>query len=163
MNTERFNGLAVLLCLTALGLFPATAFAVLGQALAPHSECPSRTPKCVAPVMGHLAESGLFSVQETPLENSTVIKEYARTDGLVFAVSWRGPVVPDLPLLLGTYFPVFKQAQEEALIAGKRGSPLILAKDGLIVQASGRSPHFFGYAYVTHLVPPGIKVKDVVQ
>ena len=113
--------------------------------------------------MGHLAESGLFSVHETPLETNTVIKEYARPDGLVFAVSWRGPVVPDLTLLLGTYFPVFKQAQAQTLVAGKRGSPLSLAKDGLVVQGGGRSPHFFGYAYVIHLVPPGIKVKDVIE
>lgn len=158
MNTDRLNGLPVLLCLTALGLFQAPALAVLGQTLATHSDCPSPTP-----TVGQLSESGLFSVHETQLETSTIIKEYARPDGLVFAVSWRGPVVPDLPQLLGTYFPVFKQAQEEPLNAGKRGSPLSLAKDGLVVQASGRRPHFFGYAYVTHLVPPGINVNDVVQ
>ena len=163
MNTDRLNGLPILLCLTALGLFQAPALAVLGQTLATHADCPSPTPKCATPTVGQLAESGLFSAHETQLETNTVIKEYARPDGLVFAVSWRGPVVPDLTQLLGTYFPVFKQAQEEPLNAGKRGSPLSLAKDGLVVQASGRSPHFFGYAYVTHLVPPGINVKDVVQ
>ena len=97
------------------------------------------------------------------LASGLVLKEFANAEGLVFAVSWRGPVVPDLSPLLGAYFPVFKQAQEESLHAGKRGSPLRLAKDGLVVQASGRSPHFFGYAYVTHLVPPGINVKNVVQ
>jgi hypothetical protein len=97
------------------------------------------------------------------LASGLVLKEFANAEGLVFAVSWRGPVVPDLPPLLGAYFPMFKQAQEASLHAGKRGSPLRLAKDGLVVQASGRSPHFFGYAYVTRLVPPGINVKNVVQ
>lgn len=163
MNTDRLNGFPVLLCLTALGLFQAPALAVLGQTLATHSDCLSPKPKCATPTVVQLAESGLFSVHETQLETSTVIKEYARRDGLVFAVSWRGPVAPDLHQLLGTYFPLFKQAQEEPLNAGKRGSPLILTKDGLVVQASGRRPHFFGYAYTTHLVPPGISIKDVVQ
>ena len=96
-------------------------------------------------------------------DSGVVIKEFIRSDGLVFAVSWRGPVLPDLSTLLGAYFPVFMQANEEARATGRRGSPVSVASDGLVVQASGRRPDFFGYAYVTHLTPSGINIKDVVQ
>jgi hypothetical protein len=102
-------------------------------------------------------------VHESSLETGTVIKEYVRPDGLVFAVSWRGPAVPDLALLLGAYYSVLQQARHEAHAGGQRGSPLSLAKDGLVVQAGGRSPHFFGYAYVTHLLPADINIKEVIQ
>jgi len=97
------------------------------------------------------------------LDSGLVIKEFASPDGSVFAVSWRGPVLPDLSTLLGAYFPVFMQANEAARATGRRGSPVSVARDGLMVQASGRHPHFFGYAYVTHLTPSGINIKDVVQ
>lgn len=97
------------------------------------------------------------------LDSGVVIKEFTSPDGLVFAVSWRGPVLPDLSTLLGTYFPVLMRANEEAQATGRRGSPVSVAEDGLVVQASGRRPHFFGYAYVTRLMPSGINIKDVVQ
>ncbi len=97
------------------------------------------------------------------IDSGVVIKEFTNPDGLVFAVSWRGPVLPDLSTLLGTYFPVFMRANEEAQATGRRGSPVSVARDGLVVQASGRRPHFFGYAALTHLTPSGINIKDVVQ
>ncbi len=97
------------------------------------------------------------------IDSGVVIKEFTNPDGLGFAVSWRGPVMPDLSTLLGTYFPVFMRANEEAQATGRRGSPVSVARDGLVVQASGRRPHFFGYAALTHLTPSGINIKNVVQ
>jgi hypothetical protein len=97
------------------------------------------------------------------LASGVLVKEFAGVDGVVFAVSWRGPVQPDLSALLGPYLATFKEANEAARATGRRGSPLSVAKDGLVVQAGGRRPHFFGYAYVTHLLPPGINIKAVVQ
>lgn len=160
MNIHCQTDLPALLCLAALGLFPAPALAALGQA--PNRFLNCATPEC-APAKEGLAQSGLFRVCETLLPTGTLVKEYAGLDGRVFAVSWRGPVPPDWSTLLGPYFFALKEGRDAALTPGKRGSPLSLSKDGLVVQASGRSPHFFGYAYVTHLVPPGINVKDVVQ
>jgi hypothetical protein len=100
------------------------------------------------------------------LETGTLVRAYETTDGQVFAVSWRGPVQPDLSTLLGTYFSTFKKAADEARRVsqvGRRGSPVQMAQDGLVVNASGRMPHFFGYAYVTALVPFGLNIKEIVQ
>ena len=163
MNTEHLNGLPALLCLAALGHFPAPALAALGQELLAPSSGSLSVPWCETTAPGQRAEAGLCRVHESSLETGTVIKEYVRPDGLVFAVSWRGPVAPDLALLLGAYFSVFQIARHETLAGEQRGSPLSLAKDGLVVQAGGRSPHLFGYAYVTHLVPTGVRIKEVVQ
>jgi hypothetical protein len=162
MKAELFNSLCILHCIAAISAIPASGLAALGQPRTDKSSCPS-SALCANPWSGRLSDSGLFSIFEKSLETGTVIKEYSRPDGLVFAVSWRGPVQPDLPLLLGSYFATFKQGSDEARLSGNRGSPLTLASNGLVVSASGRMPHFFGYAYVTHLVPSGINIKDVVQ
>jgi hypothetical protein len=162
MKAELFNGFCALHCIAALTVFPVTALAALGQPHTDNSSCPS-SALCANPWSGRLSDSGLFSIFEKSLETGTVIKEYSRPDGLVFAVSWRGPVQPDLAPLLGAYFTSFKQVSDEARLSGRRGSPLTMASNGLVVSASGRMPHFFGFAYVTHLLPSGINIKDVVQ
>lgn len=162
MKAELFNSFCALPCLAALSVFPASGLAALGEPHTNNSLCPS-LPLCANPWSGRLAESGLFSTFEKSLETGTVIKEYSRPDGLVFAVSWRGPVQPDFALLLGSYFTTFKQGRDEARHSGHRGSPLAMASNGLVVSASGRMPNFFGFAYITHLVPSGVNIKDVVQ
>lgn len=133
----------------AWALSAAPVWAVLGQA--PSGQAPP------------LAAPDLYVLSAVSLASGAVIKEFSGPDGLVFAVSWRGPVLPDLSVLLGSYYATFNQANEEARASGRRGSPLSIARDGLVVQAGGRSPHLFGYAYIAHLVPAGIQIKDVVQ
>lgn len=134
-------------------VFAAPAWAVLGQA----------STLATSPTTSPPAVNRAFNMTAETLASGVLVKEFFGPDGVVFAVSWRGPVQPDLATLLGPYLATFKEAHEAARVAGRRGAPLSMAKDGLVVQASGRTPHFFGYAYVTHLVPSGINIKDVVQ
>ena len=110
-----------------------------------------------------VAQSGLYTLHETLLENGTSVREYATPAGVVFALAWRGPVLPDLSQLLGNYFPAFKAATEQARMAGKRGSPVNIESGGLVVSSGGRMRDFFGYAYAPALIPTGVNVKDVLQ
>ncbi|WP_374190163.1 DUF2844 domain-containing protein [Burkholderia pseudomallei] len=57
-----------------------------------------------------------YTVRETTLGSGTVVREYVSTAGTVFALSWQGPVAPNLSDLLGAYFPQYE--------AGGRGTPL---------------------------------------
>src|ERR1700758_611729 len=43
-----------------------------------------------------------YSVHEIQTPSGIVIREYVSTAGKVFAVSWRGPGLPDLSQLLGS-------------------------------------------------------------
>ena len=158
MKTDTLKGVSAMLGCIVWALSPPFAWAVLGQATTTY---PSNAASVFSAPM--FAANNLYTMTAVTIDSGIVIKEFTRPDGLVFAVSWRGPVLPDLSSLLGTYFPVFMQANEEAWATGRRGSPVSVAKDGLVVQASGRRPHFFGYAYVTHLTPSGVNIKDVVQ
>lgn len=108
------------------------------------------------------APATTYQVFEVQLENGITIKEYTRPDGVVFAVTWRGPVLPDLSVLLGTYFQTFQQATEQIRLAGKRGGPVNISTDGLVVHSGGRMRHFVGHAYAPALVPNGMVIQNVL-
>jgi hypothetical protein len=82
--------------------------------------------------------------------------------GWIFAVSWEGPVLPDLNELLGEYFTTFMKGVKQDHQSGRRGSPLHLASNGLVVSSTGRMRHFLGSAYAPTLVPAGLEITDVL-
>lgn len=107
--------------------------------------------------------SGLYTVHETPLDTGTTVREYATPAGVVFAVAWRGPVLPDLSILLGQHFQTFNRETEQARQAARRGSPVNIGRDDLVVRSFGRMRNFFGHAYVPSLVPAGVNINDVLR
>lgn len=143
-------------------IFANQAWAGLGQ-MSPKPVVSS--PPAGARMLAQLpaARLGLYTVEETRLENGTSIREYADPTGLVFAVAWQGPVLPDLSALLGNYFNAFKLETDQARLLGRRGAPVDMSRDGLVVRSNGRMRNFFGHAYATDLVPSGVSVKDILQ
>ena len=143
-------------------LFANSAWAALGQMSAkPATVSPSPGAKMLALVPA--ARLAPYTVEETRLENGTSVREYATPAGLVFAVAWQGPVLPDLSVLLGNYFNAFKLETDQARLLGRRGAPVDMSRDTLVVRSNGRMRNFFGHAYATDLVPSGVSVKDILQ
>lgn len=147
-----------------------SAFAVLtNPAIAALGQAPSRlgasSPSPVAKMLAIVptARIGSYTVQETQLENGTSVREYATSAGTVFAVAWQGPVLPDLDVLLGDYFNTFKLETEQGRLLGRRGAPVDMTRDGLVVRSNGRMRNFFGHAYVIDLIPAGLTIKDVLE
>ncbi len=104
------------------------------------------------------AEAG-YSVQEITAASGTIVREYISPAGVVFAVSWQGPVVPDLRQLLGRYFA---QARSAAAVAPPHGhSRLEVRQPGLVVSTGGHLRDFFGIAYVPDLLPRGFPLSTV--
>jgi len=101
--------------------------------------------------------------QSTQHPNGTTVVEYAAKDGIVFAVTWQGPVLPDLPAQLGTFFPQFRDELQRLGSGSRLASVLNLRTVDLVVHSQGRMRHFSGYAYAPSLVPAGLDVLDVVQ
>lgn len=137
--------------------------AALGQApsLAPPLVSLAPKPRQLAP--NAAVREAAYTVHETRLETGTVVSEYADPSGQVFAVTWRGPVLPDLSQWLGDYFGAFKQETGQLRLAGRRGSPINMEQEGLVVRSNGRMRNFFGHAYVPALVPPTVQINDVLQ
>ncbi len=137
----------------ALGQAPSVLPAAASSAVVPGAKMAAAVPN---------ASSGPYGVHETLLETGTTVLEYATPAGVVFAVTWQGPVLPDLSVLLGNYFKIFKTQTDQARVSGQRGAPVRIATDGLVVSSSGRMRNFFGYAYAPTLVPAGVNIQDVL-
>ena len=103
-----------------------------------------------------------YTIQENLLDNGTRVQEFVTPTGVVFAVAWRGPVLPDLKALLGDYLSIFQRHTDSARQAGLRGGPVNLVQAGLVLRSSGRMGDFSGHAYVPALVPVGVNIHDLL-
>jgi len=92
---------------------------------------------------------------QTP--SGTRVREYLSPAGVVFAVVWNGPSLPDLRQLLGRYFAQYVEANAEGAGAG----PRLIAQPGLIVYAGGHMRAFMGRALVPDLVPKGVSLEEI--
>ncbi len=100
-----------------------------------------------------------FTVHEITSSNGTVVREYLSPDGKVFAVTWRGPGIPDLRQMLGDYYGQYAQAASAPHLGGHRH--LAIEQPGLVVQSSGRLRSFFGRAWAPDLLPQNFSVSAI--
>jgi hypothetical protein len=139
-----------LCCAMVLTALAAPAMASLGgddasaRADADHAHAQVQTTATVA-----------YDVDELATDSGLVIREYLTRSGAVFAVTWRGPVLPDLPRLLAGYFAVYDAALQQLPQTGTRAEVRV-AQQGLIVQSEGHMRAFSGRAYLPALVPAGV-------
>jgi hypothetical protein len=98
-----------------------------------------------------------YDLHEITTSGGTVIREYMTSGGKVFAVSWRGPFMPNLQQLFGSYYQQFQTAAATSAQASSHRL-LRIAQPDFVMQASGRMGSFHGKAYVPGLVPAGVSV-----
>jgi len=99
-----------------------------------------------------------YSVHEIQTSAGIVIREYVSTQGQVFAVSWRGPGIPDLRQMLGSYYGEFAQATSQPHYNHHH---LTVRTPGVVVESSGRTRAFFGRAWAPALLPQNFSLKDI--
>src|SRR5581483_2763134 len=80
------------------------------------------------------------------IDSDTVtVREYVTRTGQVFAVSWTGPVPPDMHQLLGDYFPRFYRAAQAAHDANPgMHRQFSSVESDLVIQTSGHLRAFHG-------------------
>jgi hypothetical protein len=115
-----------------------------------------------APAAGLSSSRNGYAVHETVYDNGTRVQEYVSPVGLVFAVAWQGPVLPDLSVWLGRFHVSYRLETEQRRLSGLRGGPVAIARDGLVLRSNGRMREFFGHAYAPALVPAGLKIEDLL-
>ncbi|MFL9869451.1 DUF2844 domain-containing protein [Paraburkholderia fungorum] len=103
-----------------------------------------------------------YTVRETTLGNGTVVREYLAADGSVFGIAWRGPQMPDLNDLLGSYFPQYVAGVKAARAArgGARG-PVAVDQSSLAVRSGGHMGAFNGQAWLPQALPAGVSGSDI--
>lgn len=152
-----------------LGLFlvgsASSGMAALGKAPETHPAISSESSVPGARVLAVVPVRQLshYIVHEVQLESGGIVREFATTAGTVFAISWRGPVLPDLNVLLGSYFSTFLAETEQARVAGRRGAPVNMERGGVIIRSTGRMRNFSGHAYVPALIPTGVDINELLQ
>jgi hypothetical protein len=140
----------MLIAFCALALFGTTARAVLG------GTADTVQADQVRFKGEHIqSKSWQMNTHEIGLPDGSRIKEYVNVAGVVFAVSWRTRLKPDLERLLGTHFAVYAEAiGADAGVAHIQRQQSI-RQTNLVVRQAGRMNAFAGLAYVPTLVPEG--------
>jgi hypothetical protein len=102
----------------------------------------------------------LFDVHEISAGGGLRVREYVNRDGIVFAVTWTGPVQPDLQQLLLTNFALYDQARSALTQPGLRRSLRIASAD-LVVETGGHLRAYSGRAYLPTRIPAGASANDL--
>lgn len=140
------NRFATLLAVLAIASAP--ALAVLGEPVASVHTDQQRTGGKLRAVY----RAG-YTVQQITQPDGLVVEEFVSPAGMVFGVSWRGPVMPKLADLLGSYFQDFQQTSQTA---ARRRRAVVLRSDRVVVESGGHPRGFHGRAYVPSLVPGNV-------
>lgn len=93
-----------------------------------------------------------FTTQDLTTDDGTVTREYISSAGTVFAVTWNGPMRPDLKQVFGAYYDRFQAAN-----ANRGPGRRALRADLLdfVVRSGGHSGDFWGFAYLPLETPAG--------
>jgi len=105
-----------------------------------------------------------YSVHEITAPYGTVVREYVSPDGKVFGVAWRGPFLPDLQQLLGSYYAQFVQGAQDAKAAEpgrSRNLPLKVDRSELVLHSGGHTRAYAGHAYVPGMIPSGVDAQEI--
>ena len=96
-----------------------------------------------------------FGVHRMQLPSGTTVREYVSPAGMVFAVSWQGPAMPDLQQVLGRYFQAYVEAVKSA------GGARTMRQPGLVVQTGGHMRAYFGRVFVPPMLPQGVSAEEI--
>jgi hypothetical protein len=103
-----------------------------------------------------------YSVHEIQAASGTVVREYVSTNGVVFAVAFQGPWLPDVQQLFGSYFTQYAQAMQARSLSARRARrPIMIDEPGLSVQIGGHPRAFAGKAYIPSMLPAGVRPEDI--
>ncbi len=115
----------------------------------------------------HSANASTHILHTLTTSNGSVVREFANSGGVVFAVAWRGPGRPDLRQLLGAAFGTFQAtaagpdanttvASDGSVVRhGRLRRALTVEQRDLVVHSAGHPGAFFGYAYLPQQIPAG--------
>ncbi len=151
----RVATICMLACVTAtthagaaLAAPSASALPALGQT---HQQTAQLNQKNLA---SKAAVAGWSVMQDTA--QGITVNRYLTTQGQVFAVTWQGPVKPNLQELLGAYFP-------QSALAPRVDTHSALQNSGadLVFASQGALGRLTGYAYLQSLLPAGFDLQNL--
>jgi Protein of unknown function (DUF2844) len=106
----------------------------------------------------HVTASASYALHEIQTPAGLTVHEYLSAQGKVFAVSWRGPGLPDLRQMLGSYYGQLEQATS---VPHRDHHHLLVQTPELMVQARGHTHAYSGRAWVPALLPQNFSVSQI--
>lgn len=100
-----------------------------------------------------------YVVRDTTLATGTHVREYIAADGIVFAVAWDGPVLPEMKALLGKYYDVMTAESKGVPKAGQSHIGVDLPE--VVIHSGGHMRAFEGSAWIPAQLPAGFTADDV--
>ena len=97
--------------------------------------------------------SASYSVSTTTLAGGTTVREYVDADGVVFAVTWNGPFLPDLRELLGQHFATLRNESARQPKAGR--GQVRVAQPDVTIESGGHMRAYAGRAWINSRLPAG--------
>lgn len=153
-RTKSFRLIVSLASITVMMVgLPLCAFATLGE-----NWTSTEVDRASMKATLRMLPAAKFTVHEIQTPYGTMLREYVSTAGTVFAVAWRGPVMPDLRQVLGSYFDRYVEAASGKHVGIRH---LAISEPGLVVQSSGRMRSFSGRAYLPQLLPQGVAAEEI--
>ncbi len=136
----------------------ALAYAALGSAPSNFGDAPVRQG---ARSLAAAATTGdpVYTISQSTLDSGTVVREYSGADGVVFAVSWNGPTLPDLRTLLGDKFASMTSAAGKRPKAGH--SQLAVDQSDVVIVSNGHMRAFAGHAWIPSALPAGFDTSTI--
>nr|WP_257626467.1 DUF2844 domain-containing protein [Janthinobacterium sp. NKUCC06_STL] len=134
------------------------AFATLGAPVVALPSSAKAANGAQSKVSGRMSNYRNYAINEKIDQSGTTVREYINADNVVFAVSWRGPNMPDLRQLLGSYADQYAFAASQRK-SGQRG--VAIQSDQLVLRSGGHMRSFAGSAYVPGLLPQGVTSDDI--
>ena len=145
---------------TALSiLLPVTAaHAELGGTMAGTQASSQRDTQGSAPVA---LLNGAVLMRTSVDAGGTTVHEYASSAGRIFAYTWQGPTMPDLPALLGAYDASYR-AGAAAGASGERDLHASrVAQTDVVVESGGQMRSYVGRAWLPAGLPAGVTPDDL--
>jgi hypothetical protein len=106
----------------------------------------------------HVTAVDNYAVHEIRTPAGVTVHEYLSAQGKVFAVSWRGPGLPDLRQMLGSHYGELEQATSAP---HRDHHHLLVQTPDLVVQARGHTHAYSGRAWVPSLLPQNFSVSQI--
>jgi len=140
------------LSLFGMSLIGFQALAALGETSARLTQSSLQSVRLLAPAQNSV------TVRESKTLTGTIVREFLNANGIVVAVAWNGPTLPDLKQLLGVHF--------EQMTPGVKVNPhshrhAVIHQDKLVIESHGHLRAFYGRAYLPTALPAGFTINDI--
>ncbi|WP_343732342.1 DUF2844 domain-containing protein [Duganella sp.] len=137
----------------------ALAWAALGSAPSNFGTATTQARQAARSLAAASSSDALYTVTQSTLDSGTVVREYSDASGVVFAVSWKGPVLPDLRTLLGDKFTVMTSNAAKRPKAGH--SQLAVNQSDVVIVSNGHMRAYAGQAWIPAALPAGFDTSSI--